>query len=364
MPRKDELDEPVLYEDITFQKKIYEKVGQSRKRKLNEPNLSYNPTPEFAQVVNKTEILRLANSLTDTNENSYLGKLLKSNDCTPCPFDIMHQDIPSKNKQVELLHFNINDTSVREQLLDNLARLQIAPNPHNATIENLKQTTKITPEQLVEIEQNTRDQSGSLVWFAERQNRITSSNFGAVIKRRKNIYPKSILSKIQCSKPAVSPKPCQWGKDKEELAVMEYLKLKRNAGCCVDVCSKCGFIVNREFPWLGASPDFLVFDPTEEAQIGVGEVKCPFSKRNLSLQEACKDKNFFLEWNNGEAKLKTKHNFFYQIQGCMATLHVKWCDFVVHTEVDLHVERVYFDHKFWVSIVPELSSFYAQYMLP
>lgn len=99
----------------------------------------------------------------------------------------MHQDIPSKNKQVELLHFNINDTSVREQLLDNLARLQIAPNPHNATIENLKQTTKITPEQLVEIEQNTRDQSGSLVWFAEQQNRITSSNFGAVIKRRKNI---------------------------------------------------------------------------------------------------------------------------------------------------------------------------------
>lgn len=149
------------------------------------------------------------------------------------------------------------------------------------------------------------------------------------------------MSKIQCSKPAVSPKPCQWGKDKEELAVMEHLKLKRNAGCCVDVCSKCGFIVNREFLWLGASPDFLVFDPTEEAQIGVGEVKCPFSKRNLSLQEACKDKSFFLEWNNGEAKLKTKHNFFYQIQGCMATLHVKWCDFVVHTEVDLHVESLF-----------------------
>jgi hypothetical protein len=38
------------------------------------------------------------------------------------------------------------------------------------------------------------------------------------------------------------------------------------------------------------------------------------------------------------------------------------CDFVVFTNVDLHIERMYFDIDFWHKIVPELSSFYTEYI--
>ena len=38
--------------------------------------------------------------------------------------------------------------------------------------------------------------------------------------------------------------------------------------------------------------------------------------------------------------------------------------FVVFTNIDLHVERIYFDNEFWQKVVPELSSFYSEYMLP
>ena len=48
----------------------------------------------------------------------------------------------------------------------------------------------------------------------------------------------------------------------------------------------------------------------------------------------------------------------------MATLDVSWYGFVVFTNVDLHVERIYFDNDFWQKVVPELNSFYSEYMLP
>ena len=48
----------------------------------------------------------------------------------------------------------------------------------------------------------------------------------------------------------------------------------------------------------------------------------------------------------------------------MATLNVTWCDFVIFTNIYLHVERIHFDNDFWHKIVPELSSFYSEYLLP
>ena len=84
----------------------------------------------------------------------------------------------------------------------------------------------------------------------------------------------------------------------------------------------------------------------------------------MTVDEACKDKNFCLQKLNGKIQLKNSHNYFYQIQGCMATLNVNWYDFVVFTNVDLHIERIYFDIDFWHKIVPKLSSFYTEYMLP
>ena len=49
----------------------------------------------------------------------------------------------------------------------------------------------------------------------------------------------------------------------------------------------------------------------------------------------------------------------------MASLHLQWADFVVHTKKDLHVEQVYFDNDLWEkAMVPELTSFYFEYVLP
>lgn len=95
------------------------------------------------------------------------------------------------------------------------------------------------------------------------------------------------------------PKQCQWGKDKEKNAINKYFNPKQDCGEDVDVCCTCGFVVSLNLPWLGASPDFLVFD-RKEATFGIGEVKCPFSKKVFTIEENGKDKQFFLQNTNGK----------------------------------------------------------------
>ena len=109
----------------------------------------------------------------------------------------------------------------------------------------------------------------------------------------------------------------------------------------------------------------MIGDPEEASQYGIGEVKCPFAKRDMTLQEACEDKTFYLHSCNGKHSLKQSHAYYYQLQRSMATLQLKWSDFVVLTNKDLHVEREYFDNDFWVTkMLPELTSFYFSYLAP
>ena len=148
--------------------------------------------------------------------------------------------------------------------------------------------------------------------------------------------------------------------------IKRYWECKEEHNQEVDLCSFCGFVVNGMFPWLGASPDFLVHDKHEvSSQFGLGEVKCPFSKKDQTIKESCTDPKFCLADIDGEISLKKNHVYFYQVQGAMATLKLQWCDFVVFTNKDLHIERIYFDNILWETVmVPELTAFYFKYVSP
>jgi hypothetical protein len=47
-----------------------------------------------------------------------------------------------------------------------------------------------------EIEKNTHQQSQCKEWYDKRKCRLTASMFGVVLKRRKSIYPNSIVKTI------------------------------------------------------------------------------------------------------------------------------------------------------------------------
>ena len=137
----------------------------------------------------------------------------------------------------------------------------------------------VTDEKLREIERNTRGQATCERWYEERRKRSTASNIGTVLKRRKSIYPKSLLKTLEVSSNKGCPKACKLSKDNEVEAIQKYMEGKQKQGSSVGVCAACGFIVNPNFPWLGASPDFPINDPNEQASsLGLGEVNAPIQR--------------------------------------------------------------------------------------
>ena len=160
-------------------------------------------------------------------------------------------------------------------------------------VQNYLYTTR---EQMVELERNTRGQSDCTLWVEERRSRLTASNFGSVIKRKKNIFLKSHLQKMlsPATSQSKTPESCLWGKTNEQVAIAKYLEQLKSDEKSVAACTQCGLFINTETPWLGASPDCLVHDPDEEMPLGLGEVKCPSSKKDMTISEACQDPSFFL----------------------------------------------------------------------
>ena len=53
------------------------------------------------------------------------------------------------------------------------------------------------------------------------------------------------------------------------------------------ITKKCGFIIHPSLGWLGASPDVFVTDPHSCLPDGIGEFKCPYSKREMTPIDAC-----------------------------------------------------------------------------
>ena len=369
VPKTSEVSEPILYEDMTFEKPSYERDVKGRKRTDAKSKAdNYNPTPHFARNITQNDIKNFTNNLKQQGKADYLRRVIESNDHQPHQFDKFHQNLPSKKQLAEFRkpEININDYSVREKMFETMEHPGVNWSyVDEKNVEFVKELS-VTNQKLREVERNTRDQSTCDRWFEERGRRITSSNFGAVLKRRKSIYPKSILNNLLCRSNKIVSKACKWGLGKEEEAVKKYVKHKEREGKPVCVCSACGFVVNSIFPWLGASPDFVIDESNLQASsLGLGEIKCPFSKRDNTIKEACQDPNFFLTVADDKITLKQNHAYFYQIQGAMATLQLQWCDFVVYTSKDLFVERITFDSSFWEkSMVPELTRFYFEFVLP
>ena len=212
---------------------------------------------------------------------------------------------------------DLNDFSIRDKVLKHLepAVASLAGLRDN-DIDIVKDDLSKNHDEVLEVERNTRGQASCEQWYVERNMRLTASNFDGVIRRRKSIYPKSLLDKILESKAnKKSPAPCIWGKENETVTVQKYFEAKKSQGKHVTVCAQVGFIVNLVYPWLGASPDFLIRDSQEESQFGTGEVKCPFAKREMSLEEVCEDKKFYLMKTDGKVTLKPNHPYYYQLQG-------------------------------------------------
>lgn len=141
------------------------------------------------------------------------------------------------------------------------------------------------------IEHGTRQQASSEKWKSERKYRFTSSQFHLISKRQRNhetfannlLNPKDINSKY-----------LEHGKKYEPVALLEYEKYMYLRRTPVQVKSS-GFVVSKSCCIIGASPDGNIIDRDCIYPFGLAEVKCPYTKYNVTPLDACSDSKFFME---------------------------------------------------------------------
>ena len=96
------------------------------------------------------------------------------------------------------------------------------------------------------------------------------------------------------------PLSCRCGEENEENALIQYYESLDHQ---IKICECVGLVVNPKWSWLGASPEALAFISKEPFPYGAIEIKCPSSKINMTIIEACQDRNFYIGCVNGQVRL-------------------------------------------------------------
>ena len=124
----------------------------------------------------------------------------------------------------------------------------------------------------------------------------------------------------------------------------------------------CGLFIHPKHSYIGASPDAcLTCDCCGE---GILEIKCPYCHRNDKDADAVStDEVVCLEKADGAPSLKKNHPYYFQVQCQLMVTSKKYCDFVVYTKSDFHVERILPDPDF-VNTVRDVAQFYKTCVLP
>ncbi|XP_069141863.1 uncharacterized protein [Argopecten irradians] len=202
------------------------------------------------------------------------------------------------------------------------------------------------------IEKTTRSQALSDTWLNERKVRLTTSNFGRVISRKAKPTPsflEDVFNRTTKSAPALD-----YGSKHEKEAKAKYLETFPSRHI-----HDCGFIINNNFNFLGASPDGKVCD---NGECGILEVKCPYSARNMDIDRACDEIDGFCLERNGQAmSLKKNHMYFAQVQGQLMISGCNFCEFVVFTQRSLFVERIFPDVPYMENMLVKLSTFMKEH---
>ena len=228
-----------------------------------------------------------------------------------------------------------------------------------AEILKLCETVKltITSEQRKVVEQATREQASSRIWFRLRAGRITASKVHAVCHTNLDMPAISLVKSI-CYPESYkfSTAATKWGCMHEKTALDLYRSTIEELHENVKI-ETCGLFLLENDPYLGASPDGLV--SCSCCGDGCIEIKCPYCHKNDFIFEAVSsDKKFSLKDIGGETKLARDHSYCYQVQ---AQLHVtNRLYFDLWTEKDYHVEGSSLTRNFGQSVIRSVNIFFSQ----
>ncbi|XP_068673794.1 uncharacterized protein [Montipora foliosa] len=226
----------------------------------------------------------------------------------------------------------------------------------------------LSDEDIKVVEQDTREQAKGPGFFRHRAGRIGASVSGAVY--HSNIaQPSQSLIKSVCYPHLykVNSKAIRHGCKYEEYAIKAYKTHMEKRHVNFQVL-RCGLFINKQYPFLHATPDFLT--SCDCCGLGCGEVKCPICIQDGDFDKYVQEKSSCLEKVDGTFMLKRKHNYYFQVQQQLFTLpERKFNDFVVcaidsDKNAHLVIERIYPDPEHSNTVLPKLEAFWRICILP
>ena len=185
----------------------------------------------------------------------------------------------------------------------------------------------------------------STEWHEQRKGRVTGSVAGAILGLNPFMSPEQALRRMVRDYHNVESEftgniATEYGSLNEPIAQLAYTTKTGN------LVNECGFSVHPEHQWLGASPDGLI--ESDNGELMVLEIKCPFSKRNDLIPEfksIYQQKHYYAQLQLEMACTGTRKAHFYQ-----------W-----NRHVD-SVEMVFFDNSWFNDALPKLRAFYELYL--
>lgn len=198
------------------------------------------------------------------------------------------------------------------------------------------------------FEEMTRDQSESKLWHTLRESRITASKVGEIFKYTKD--PNILSSRLHSSR-HVQTAAMAHGIASEPEAAKKYCSVRAEA---INLYPS-GIVISPTSPWLAASPDRKVFDPSRQPQFGLLEIKCPQNSSVLEVK--------YLKRSGNNLELRKNHIYYYQILTQLAVTGLQWCDFFVFCSSDHHLETIYFDPHIWQEVKDKVDTFFFNHFL-
>lgn len=240
----------------------------------------------------------------------------------------------------------------------------IATNRFKMMIDEHVSGLTITEEEIQETERLTRGQATNKLWFEKRKTVLTASNFGKAAKTK--VEPSNKIKSILYSN--FTTESVQYGIESEAKAVDLFVRQMSKDGLTLKV-EEVGLLLSKDKPYLGASLDRIVSFIDTHEKWGM-EIKSPFSKAGMTVEEACKTKTFYLEKvADGSIKLKRNHDYFWQVQGQLycSNLSLNGIIFTVYfgENMPLFIEKIPFYSSTWYEdFLPKIDFFYRRAFFP
>lgn len=184
---------------------------------------------------------------------------------------------------------NDDDVSTTTSAEERSTQVPVTRSPSPPTPEDFySHRVVVTASEAQQIEEATRSQADSPLWYIERQKRVTATLCKRVASRHSSDFTNILCDKL--SGTFRGNQATRYGLQHEADALDNYLVYKKTTSPDYKL-AKSGLVIKPEMPWLAASPDALVSDPLYG--VGLVEVKCPHTcRQGKSLREAAESPHF------------------------------------------------------------------------